>query len=183
MGESKLRESEVYRLVPEWDYMTDREKLTFLEHWIDEETIYQEAVANGMLKDEDLQAQIRRNPLPPPQLHRNRRWRFRWSDRLPMSARHILLRCPCSCSASRTHTGRKPSSRISWLPGSYVSASWIKNLLYHQFLIIFRTIYWHSSIPAEAVTQQSEPGTLLLPGGGVSTCSGCIGSSGENTTG
>ena len=60
VGEAKLRESEIRRVAPEWDSWTDREKLTFLEHWIDEETIYQEAVANGMLKDEDLQAQIRR---------------------------------------------------------------------------------------------------------------------------
>ena len=45
VGETKLRQAELYRLVPEWDYMTDREKLTFLEHWIDEETIYQEAMA------------------------------------------------------------------------------------------------------------------------------------------
>ena len=60
VGESKLRESEVYRLVPEWDYMTDREKLTFLEHWIDEETIYQEAIAKGFWKDPALQEQIKR---------------------------------------------------------------------------------------------------------------------------
>ena len=60
VGETKLRQAELYRLVPEWDYMTDREKLTFLEHWIDEETIYQEALANGVLKDEQLQEQIHR---------------------------------------------------------------------------------------------------------------------------
>ena len=60
VGDAKLRESEIRRVAPEWDSWTDREKLTFLEHWIDEETIYQEAVANGMLKNEELLAQIRR---------------------------------------------------------------------------------------------------------------------------
>jgi len=60
VGESKLRESEIYRVAPQWDSWTDREKLTFLEHWIDEETIYQEAVANGILKDETLQEQLKR---------------------------------------------------------------------------------------------------------------------------
>ena len=60
VGETKLRQAELYRLVPEWDYMTDREKLTFLEHWIDEETIYQEAIAKGFWKDPALQEQIKR---------------------------------------------------------------------------------------------------------------------------
>jgi hypothetical protein len=60
VGESKLRQSAVYRLVPEWDYLSDREKLTFLEHWIDEETIYQEALAKGFWKDPALQEQIKR---------------------------------------------------------------------------------------------------------------------------
>ena len=60
VGESKLRESEIRRVAPEWDSWTNREKLTFLEHWIDEETIYQEAISAGMLKDSALQEQIRR---------------------------------------------------------------------------------------------------------------------------
>jgi hypothetical protein len=58
--EAKLRQSAVYRLVPEWDYLSDREKLTFLEHWIDKETIYQEALAKGFWKDPALQEQIKR---------------------------------------------------------------------------------------------------------------------------
>jgi hypothetical protein len=60
VGEVKLRESEIRRIAPEWDSWENREKLSFLEHWIDEETIYQEAVASGVLKDENLQEQIRR---------------------------------------------------------------------------------------------------------------------------
>ena len=60
VGEAKLRQSAVYRLVPEWDYLSDREKLTFLEHWIDEATIYQEALAKGFWKDPALQEQIKR---------------------------------------------------------------------------------------------------------------------------
>lgn len=60
VGEVKLRESQVRSVAPEWDSWTDREKLTFLEHWIDEETIYQEAVENGILEDSALQEQIQR---------------------------------------------------------------------------------------------------------------------------
>ena len=60
VGDSKLRESEIRRIAPEWDSWTDREKLAFLEHWIDEETIYQEAVSAGMLNEITLQEQIRR---------------------------------------------------------------------------------------------------------------------------
>ena len=44
------------------------------------------------------------------------------------------------------------------------------------------TTCWHSSSPAEAGTHTSEPGTLRRPGGGASSCSGSIGSSGLNTT-
>ena len=60
VGEAKLRDSDIRRVAPEWDSWGDREKLTFLEHWIDEETIYQEALANGVLKDEQVQVQIHR---------------------------------------------------------------------------------------------------------------------------
>ncbi len=60
VGEAKLRESQIRSVAPEWDSWTDREKLTFLEHWIDEETIYQEAVMNGVLEDSALQEQIQR---------------------------------------------------------------------------------------------------------------------------
>ncbi len=45
------------------------------------------------------------------------------------------------------------------------------------------TMYCAISRPAVAGTQTSDPGTLLRPGGGASTCSGSIGSSGEKTTG
>lgn len=58
VGDTRLYESDVRRMVPEWDSWNDHEKLTFLEHWIDEETIYQEAVDHGALKDTALQNQI-----------------------------------------------------------------------------------------------------------------------------
>lgn len=58
VGERKLTESEVRRMAPEWDSWDDRARLSFLEHWINEETIYQEAVANNALKDSLLQRQI-----------------------------------------------------------------------------------------------------------------------------
>ncbi|MCQ2103307.1 MAG: hypothetical protein MJY98_08810 [Fibrobacter sp.] len=58
VGERKLLESEVRKMAPQWDSWGDREKLSFLEHWIDEETIYQEAVVNNVLNDSLLQRQI-----------------------------------------------------------------------------------------------------------------------------
>lgn len=58
VGESKLLDSDVRRMVPEWDSWDNRQKLSFLEHWINEETIYQEAVANNVLEDSLLQFQI-----------------------------------------------------------------------------------------------------------------------------
>lgn len=58
VGEKKLMQSDVYRLAPEWDSWDNRTRLSFLEHWIDEETIYQEAVANNALDDSLLQQQI-----------------------------------------------------------------------------------------------------------------------------
>lgn len=58
VGEKKLYESDVRRMIPEWDSLNDRAKLAFLERWIDEETIYQEAVQNGILDDTLLQRQI-----------------------------------------------------------------------------------------------------------------------------
>ena len=50
VGEAKLRESEIRRVAPEWDSWTDREKLTFLEHWIDEETIDRKVLLSSGVK-------------------------------------------------------------------------------------------------------------------------------------
>jgi len=58
VGERKLLESDVRRMAPAWDNWDNRQKLSFLEHWINEETIYQEAVANNVLEDTVLQQQI-----------------------------------------------------------------------------------------------------------------------------
>lgn len=58
VGERKLLESEVHRMVPDWDSWDNRQKLSFLEHWINEETIYQEAVASKVLEDSLLKRQI-----------------------------------------------------------------------------------------------------------------------------
>ena len=54
----KLTQSEVYKIVPQWDSLSDREKLSFLEHWIDEEVIYQEAMDSKITNDSVLSAQI-----------------------------------------------------------------------------------------------------------------------------
>lgn len=58
VGEKKLMESDIRQMAPEWDSWDNRQKLSFLEHWINEETIYQEAVANKVLDDSLLQRQI-----------------------------------------------------------------------------------------------------------------------------
>ncbi len=58
VGETKLYESDIRAMAPEWDSWNDRSKLAFLEHWINEETIYQEAEKNGALNDSALQSQI-----------------------------------------------------------------------------------------------------------------------------
>lgn len=58
VGNRKLTQSEVYRVVPQWDSLSDREKLGFLERWIDEEVIYQEAMDANIMNDSILSAQI-----------------------------------------------------------------------------------------------------------------------------
>ena len=58
VGDTKLRASEVHKKVPEWDSWTDREKLAFLERWIEEETIFQEAQKAGVDRDPMLSMQI-----------------------------------------------------------------------------------------------------------------------------
>ncbi len=59
VGDTKLYESDILAMAPEWNSWDDRAKLSFLEHWINEETIYQEAEKNGVLDDSVLQGQIR----------------------------------------------------------------------------------------------------------------------------
>lgn len=58
VGETKLKESDIRRLYPDWDSMDDHAKLSFVDRWINEETIYQEAARNGFLQDTLLKAQI-----------------------------------------------------------------------------------------------------------------------------
>ena len=58
VGDTKLRISEIQKMFPEWNSWTDREKLAFLEHWIEEETIFQEAQNAGIDKDPILSMQI-----------------------------------------------------------------------------------------------------------------------------
>lgn len=58
VGNTKLHEADIYRMVPEWNLLDDQAKLTFLKHWVDEEVIYQEAVKNGVLDDPLLLTQL-----------------------------------------------------------------------------------------------------------------------------
>lgn len=59
VGSTKLYLSEIMRQVPEWNSWNDQERLTYLEHWIDEETMYQEAIDLGVDKDTALAEKIR----------------------------------------------------------------------------------------------------------------------------
>lgn len=58
VGSKKLNMSQISRQAPEWDNWDDATRLSYLEHWIDEETIYQEAVDAGFDKNEELVAQM-----------------------------------------------------------------------------------------------------------------------------
>ena len=58
VGSTKLTQSMVRKLVPQWDSLDDRGKLAFLEHWMDEEVIYQEAMDAKILNDSVLNSQI-----------------------------------------------------------------------------------------------------------------------------
>ena len=54
VGDSKLHQSEIYTYAPDWDRWGDNERILFLQHWIDEELVYQQAVKNGALNDSAL---------------------------------------------------------------------------------------------------------------------------------
>lgn len=58
VGSTKLYLSEIKQIIPEWDSWNNQDRLKFLEAWIDEETLFQEAVENGTDKDPVLALQI-----------------------------------------------------------------------------------------------------------------------------
>ena len=58
VGDSKLYLSDIHKQAPQWDSWTDRERLAFLERWIDEETMFQEAQQRGIDQDPVLSMQI-----------------------------------------------------------------------------------------------------------------------------
>lgn len=60
VGDSKLHQSELYTYAPDWDSWGDRERILFLQHWIDEELVYQQAVKAGALNDSALIRMIER---------------------------------------------------------------------------------------------------------------------------
>jgi hypothetical protein len=60
VGDSKLHQSELYTYAPDWDSWGDRERILFLQRWIDEELVYQQAVKNGALQDSVLIRMIER---------------------------------------------------------------------------------------------------------------------------
>ena len=60
VGDSKLHQSELYTYAPDWDSWGDRERILFLQHWIEEELVYQQAVKAGALKDSVLIRMIER---------------------------------------------------------------------------------------------------------------------------
>ena len=60
VGDSKLRQSDVYRYAPDWDSWGDNERVLFLQHWIEEELVYQQAVKSGALNDSVLVSLLER---------------------------------------------------------------------------------------------------------------------------
>ena len=58
VGSTKLTQSLVHKYVPQWDSLDDRAKLAFLEHWMEEEVIYQEAMDAKITNDTILATQI-----------------------------------------------------------------------------------------------------------------------------
>ena len=58
VGSEKLHLSKIQKNAPEWNSWSDQERLAYLERWIDEETIYQEAIESGIKDDSALNAQI-----------------------------------------------------------------------------------------------------------------------------
>lgn len=58
VGNSKLCKSDIKKMIPDWDSKSNQDRLKFLELWINEETIYQEAILNGVDKDSVLNVQI-----------------------------------------------------------------------------------------------------------------------------
>jgi len=60
VGDSKLRQSEIYTYAPDWDTWSGHERVLFLQRWIDEELVYQQAVKNGALNDSALIRMIER---------------------------------------------------------------------------------------------------------------------------
>lgn len=58
VGKNNLTKSKLLRMVPQWESLDDRTRLAFLEHWIDEEVVYQEAMDAGVLSDSVLSERI-----------------------------------------------------------------------------------------------------------------------------
>lgn len=58
VGNDKLYLSEIYAKAPDWDSWGNQERLAFLEHWIDEDIVYQEAKSRGIMEDSALAQQI-----------------------------------------------------------------------------------------------------------------------------
>lgn len=58
VGSTKLHLSEIRAQAPDWDSWGNRDRLAFLDHWVDEEIIFQEAESKGVLEDSALALQI-----------------------------------------------------------------------------------------------------------------------------
>ena len=58
VGKVNLTQSKLLSMVPNWNSLDDRTRLAFLEHWIDEEVAYQEAMDAGIMSDSVLSGQI-----------------------------------------------------------------------------------------------------------------------------
>jgi|BioPla2DNA2_1021312.scaffolds.fasta_scaffold02730_7 hypothetical protein len=59
VGEVKLKESYLKSKVQSWDSLSKREKIVWIENWIDEESIYQAALNQGFNREKSVRERIR----------------------------------------------------------------------------------------------------------------------------
>ncbi len=58
VGDVKLKESDLRGKVDGWDTLSNREKIAWVEAWINEEVLYQEALNQGIHKEKDIKERL-----------------------------------------------------------------------------------------------------------------------------
>lgn len=58
VGDVKLKESDLRAKVEGWDTLSNREQIAWVEAWINEEVLYQEALSQGIHKEKDIKERL-----------------------------------------------------------------------------------------------------------------------------